>query len=105
MACLRRLMARAQGPSTESMQRPAEAELNGRATSKARQVTGNVTKRGGAFCIDHPLDPLNKYLQHSFVEPRHDEYLQRQCGHRRQRIRNGHAARMVQPLIDATSSP
>src|SRR6185503_3032219 len=31
-------------------------------------VVGNVTKGGGAFKIDHPLDPENKYLSHSFVE-------------------------------------
>jgi len=31
-------------------------------------VTGNLTKGGGSFKIDHPLDPKNKYLQHSFVE-------------------------------------
>jgi len=31
-------------------------------------VTGNVSKGGGSFQIDHPLDPLNKYLFHSFVE-------------------------------------
>jgi hypothetical protein len=31
-------------------------------------VTGNVTKGGGSFRIDHPLDPENKYLYHSFVE-------------------------------------
>ncbi len=31
-------------------------------------VTGTLTKGGGAFKIDHPLDPANKYLQHSFVE-------------------------------------
>jgi hypothetical protein len=31
-------------------------------------VTGTVTKGGGAFQIDHPLDPANKYLMHSFVE-------------------------------------
>jgi hypothetical protein len=31
-------------------------------------VTGDVTKGGGAFRIDHPLDPANEYLQHSFVE-------------------------------------
>ena len=31
-------------------------------------VSGTVTKGGGAFQIDHPLDPGNKYLQHSFVE-------------------------------------
>ena len=32
------------------------------------EVTGTLTKGGGSFKIDHPLDPENKYLQHSFVE-------------------------------------
>lgn len=32
------------------------------------QVTGNLSKGGGSFQIDHPLDPANKYLYHSFVE-------------------------------------
>ncbi|MBX2964482.1 MAG: hypothetical protein KF687_18380 [Cyclobacteriaceae bacterium] len=31
-------------------------------------VTGNVSKGGGSFKIDHPLDPTNKFLYHSFVE-------------------------------------
>jgi len=31
-------------------------------------VTGTVAKGGGTFKIDHPLDPENKYLYHSFVE-------------------------------------
>ena len=31
-------------------------------------VSGNVSKSGGSFKIDHPLDPANKYLYHSFVE-------------------------------------
>jgi hypothetical protein len=31
-------------------------------------ITGNLSKGGGSFLIDHPLDPANKYLQHSFVE-------------------------------------
>jgi hypothetical protein len=31
-------------------------------------VTGNLSKGGGSFRIDHPLDPQNKYLSHSFVE-------------------------------------
>jgi hypothetical protein len=31
-------------------------------------VTGNVSKSGGSFKIDHPLDPEGKYLYHSFVE-------------------------------------
>jgi hypothetical protein len=38
------------------------------------QITGNLSvggtlsKSGGSFKIDHPLDPANKYLSHSFVE-------------------------------------
>ncbi len=31
-------------------------------------VTGILSKGGGSFKIDHPLDPANKYLSHSFVE-------------------------------------
>src|SRR3984893_18185059 len=30
-------------------------------------VTGNLSKGGGSFKIDHPLDPANKYFYHSFV--------------------------------------
>jgi hypothetical protein len=32
------------------------------------QVVGLLSKGGGSFKIDHPLDPENKYLYHSFVE-------------------------------------
>jgi hypothetical protein len=31
-------------------------------------VTGNISKAGGSFKIDDPIDPENKYLSHSFVE-------------------------------------
>ena len=31
-------------------------------------VDGILTKGGGAFRIDHPMDPENRFLQHSFVE-------------------------------------
>jgi hypothetical protein len=31
-------------------------------------VVGTLSKGGGTFKIDHPLDPENKYLYHSFVE-------------------------------------
>jgi len=31
-------------------------------------VIGNLSKSGGSFKVDHPLDPENKYLYHSFVE-------------------------------------
>jgi hypothetical protein len=32
------------------------------------EVNGSLSKSGGSFKIDHPLDPANKYLYHSFVE-------------------------------------
>jgi hypothetical protein len=32
------------------------------------EVQGFISKLGGTFKIDHPLDPENKYLSHSFVE-------------------------------------
>jgi hypothetical protein len=32
------------------------------------QVTGTLSKGAGTFKIDHPQDPANKYLIHSFVE-------------------------------------
>jgi hypothetical protein len=31
-------------------------------------VTGSLSKGGGGFAIDHPLEPATKYLRHSFVE-------------------------------------
>lgn len=31
-------------------------------------VSGTLSKSAGSFRIDHPLDPENKYLSHSFVE-------------------------------------
>jgi len=31
-------------------------------------IVGNLSKSGGSFKIDHPLDPANQYLYHSFVE-------------------------------------
>jgi len=39
------------------------AILNGKV-----KITGNLEKAGGSFKIDHPLDPANKHLSHSFVE-------------------------------------
>lgn len=32
------------------------------------RITGQLSKGGGGFRIDHPLDPQNRYLSHSFVE-------------------------------------
>jgi len=31
-------------------------------------IKGKLTKGSGSFKIDHPLDPANKYLSHSFIE-------------------------------------
>jgi hypothetical protein len=31
-------------------------------------VSGSISKGSGSFKIDHPLDPANSYLSHSFVE-------------------------------------
>jgi hypothetical protein len=38
------------------------------ATTGNGQVVGTFAKGAGTFKIDHPLDPENKYLYHSFVE-------------------------------------
>jgi hypothetical protein len=37
-------------------------------TGTALAVVGALSKGSGTFKIDHPLDPENKYLYHSFVE-------------------------------------
>lgn len=42
--------------------------LNGLTVNGSLNVTGNLSKSSGTFRIDHPLDPANKYLSHSFVE-------------------------------------
>jgi hypothetical protein len=43
--------------------------FNGRVTIFGNlAVNGTLTKSAGSFKIDHPLDPANKYLSHSFVE-------------------------------------
>ncbi|MCF8246793.1 MAG: hypothetical protein K9J37_07845 [Saprospiraceae bacterium] len=48
--------------------------INNTATGTAGRFSGNVSilgslsKSSGTFKIDHPLDPANKYLYHSFVE-------------------------------------
>jgi len=44
-------------------------DFNGRVRVQGNlQVTGSVSKGSGTFMIDHPLDPENKFLYHSFVE-------------------------------------
>ncbi|MBV8902050.1 MAG: hypothetical protein JOZ22_00315 [Acidobacteriia bacterium] len=43
-------------------------DASGNATFHNVTVNGTLTKPMGSFRIDHPLDPENKYLYHSFVE-------------------------------------
>jgi hypothetical protein len=49
--------AQAYGSATQALYAEGNAE-----------VTGTLSKGGGSFKIDHPADPENKYLYHSFVE-------------------------------------
>ncbi len=51
------------GSSMNSLVQVFSVDSNGNLT-----VTGNLSKGSGSFRIDHPLDPANKYLSHSFVE-------------------------------------
>jgi hypothetical protein len=51
------------GVNASGMNINGGATINGNLT-----VNGNINKSSGNFKIDHPLDPANKYLYHSFVE-------------------------------------
>ncbi len=65
-----------QGNSTgsDANRQAVRGDNNGSATGYAglfygnTWVAGTLYKNAGAFRIDHPLDPANKYLNHSFVE-------------------------------------
>ena len=65
-----------QGSSTgsDANRQAVRGDNNGSATGYAglfygnTWVAGTLFKNAGAFRIDHPLDPANKYLNHSFVE-------------------------------------
>jgi hypothetical protein len=44
-------------------------DVNGNANFNENvSIGGSLSKGSGSFRIDHPLDPANKYLYHSFVE-------------------------------------
>jgi hypothetical protein len=44
-------------------------DVNGNANFSGNvSIGGSISKGSGSFKIDHPLDPANKYLYHSFVE-------------------------------------
>ena len=60
--CLPRFAGDGLYASTENLNRYA-AILDGRVS-----ILGPLEKPAGSFKIDHPLDPANKYLHHSFVE-------------------------------------
>ncbi|MGA7306274.1 MAG: hypothetical protein WBW88_15460, partial [Rhodothermales bacterium] len=48
---------------------PSMAATHGSVTVEGNLgVVGSITKGSGTFKIDHPLDPTNKFLYHSFVE-------------------------------------
>jgi len=51
------------GPWITPVGRARAGYFNGDVT-----VTGKLNKPGGGFRVDHPRDPANKYLNHSFVE-------------------------------------
>jgi hypothetical protein len=47
----------------------SSAAFNGQATTGSGQVrVGTISKASGSFTIDHPLDPMNKILNHYFIE-------------------------------------
>jgi len=59
--------ADATGPGGDALVASSSSGLAGFFSGDV-SVTGNLSKGGGSFKIDHPLDPANKYLYHSFVE-------------------------------------
>jgi hypothetical protein len=55
------------GIGTTTPQYPLD--VNGNANFSGNvSIGGSLSKGSGSFKIDHPLDPANKYLYHSFVE-------------------------------------
>jgi len=55
------------GIGTTTPQYPLDVNGNVNFTGNLN-ITGTLSKGSGTFKIDHPLDPANKYLYHSFVE-------------------------------------
>ncbi len=53
---------------TDGLATPAGGSARMQLTTAGLSVVGSLSKGGGSFKIDHPLDPENKYLYHSFVE-------------------------------------
>lgn len=57
-----------EGPVAMRCQSPNCPVTNALRVYGNTQVVGTLSKSAGSFRIDHPLDPENKYLSHSFVE-------------------------------------
>jgi hypothetical protein len=55
------------GPSAYGVWGKSTSGFAGAFTGNVR-ITGTLSKGGGGFRIDHPLEPERKYLSHSFVE-------------------------------------
>src|SRR5262249_52948435 len=47
---------------------PATLKAAAKSGTTLLQIRDNLTKGGGGFRIDHPLEPATKLLNHSFVE-------------------------------------
>jgi hypothetical protein len=56
-----------QNPNVAAVRGQSANGLAGLFVGRVR-VTGQLMKGGGGFTIDHPNDPENQYLSHSFVE-------------------------------------
>jgi hypothetical protein len=57
------------GPLNNGLQQTFAIDASGNAQiTGALTVLGTLSKAGGAFKIDDPIDPSGKYLSHSFVE-------------------------------------
>lgn len=56
------------GTETTPRMTISRASTGGVTIANNLSVGGTLTKGAGTFKIDHPLDPENKYLSHSFVE-------------------------------------
>ncbi|MGB3342265.1 MAG: hypothetical protein WBB37_12395 [bacterium] len=55
--------------SNSNVTHTSSSAFNGQATTATGQTrVGTLSKASGTFTIDHPLDPMNKILNHYFVE-------------------------------------
>lgn len=64
-------------------------------------ITGTLNKGGGSFLIDHPLDPQNKILRHSFVESPEMTLIYKG----RAKLKNGEVTVHLPEYFDALNHP